>query len=79
MTPIERNACYNARRVIRASDPVKFAKKHGFDRDLLIMKLVDVLPELLKTECIATAEKKAIERIHQLMVIVPDDRSDVQV
>lgn len=62
-TPAERQACYNARRVLRASDPVKFARKHGFDRDPLVIRVVEVLPPLLDVECIAVAENKALEAV----------------
>jgi|GEM_PF-6000942 len=69
MTPNERSACYNARRIIRAQDPVKFAKKHRFDQDDLTMRLVSVLPALLAAECVAKAEELAVK---QLAVISPE-------
>lgn len=63
----ERSACYNARRVIRAKDPAKFARQKGFDQDALTMRLVALLPPLLAVECIAAAEAKALETIHASM------------
>lgn len=61
----ERSACYNARRVIRAKDPVKFARRHGFDKDALTMQLVALLPPLLAVECIAEADAQAVKLIHE--------------
>lgn len=62
MTPTERNACYNARRIIRAKNPAAFARKLRLDQDAFTMRLVETLPALLKTECIAAAEAKAVEQ-----------------
>jgi len=64
MTPLERQACINARKALRAKDPTDFAKTHGFDKDKLVLRLIEILPYLTTSAGIADAEKKAIDAIN---------------
>jgi len=59
MTLEERNDAYTARRILRAKPGGRTHRKLLAGASYRVLRMVDIMPPLLASECIAAAEEKA--------------------